>query len=209
MTPDKDWAAIRADYEAGLLPIATIAGKYGVEVIDIRINANKHGWVRRTIDGEKFNNAVNNHISEVAGLPMLPPESAPALTNVELGERAVLTAAQVVSTHRKDIARLRNISSVLVDRLGLVLEGKEITLPCLGGRESPADLLEKLSRVTLRVVEMERQAYGLDSFDPNANEKDHAEFQSSMSNMWQRLVDATRQKTIEGVTAKPERKHDE
>jgi hypothetical protein len=50
----------------------------------------------------------------------------------------------------------------MAERLSQVLDGVPPEGPCLGERESPSDLLEKLSRVTARLIPLARQAHNLD-----------------------------------------------
>jgi hypothetical protein len=72
------------------------------------------------------------------------------------------TGAQVVREHRKDVSRLRRIGEVLAVRLEALLDGAEVSGLCIGDKESAGDLLEKLSRVSTRVVQLERQAFSVD-----------------------------------------------
>jgi len=148
-------AALRSEYEAGNVSNTVLCRKYNVTPGWLRNMAAREGWVKRT-----------------------PPTEEEVLKSVSLfsfdpQEQAVLSAANVVAIHRQDVARLRSISNTLVERLGLELAGKlpvdENNRPiiCRGSRESVSDVLEKLSRVMVRTVEIERQAYGLATFDPS------------------------------------------
>lgn len=50
---------------------------------------------------------------------------------------------------------------MLADRVGQLLDAEGGDSPdCLGARESPADALEKLSRVLSRLIPLEREAFG-------------------------------------------------
>jgi hypothetical protein len=154
--------SLRIEYEAGQLSPAELAAKYSLSPSRLRALATNNAWIRN-----------------------LPPAPEKVYGNVERPlsqdptEHAILTAAHVVGLHRKDVARLRTISNTLIERLGLELkirqEGGELPdgFICRGVRESPADLLEKLSRVLVRTTEIERQAYGLKTFNPSdqANEE--------------------------------------
>jgi hypothetical protein len=174
--------ALRSEYEAGILSEEALAAKYGTSISRIRVLAVKKGWNKRK-----------------------PPSEEKVLSSVHLfsfdpSEQAVLSAAQVVSLHRKDVARLRDIASTLVDRLGLELAGKLLpdpltghVLPCRGSRESPADLLEKLSRVMVRTTEIERQAYGLRTFSPEAEATD-AQLQEELDRLTEQLERAATEK---------------
>jgi len=87
-----------------------------------------------------------------APTPETPPPEAPA---------RIAAAA-----HREDLARLRALKQVLTERLGLLLDGQPPPGPCLGERESISDLLEKLSRITGRLIPLERHVHALDTAPP-------------------------------------------
>ena len=94
------------------------------------------------------------------------------------------------------------IRGILVDRLGIILSGKPLTnengeiMPCLGSRESPADLLEKLSRVMVRSTEIERQAYGLKTFNPETAATD-AELQAELDKLTEEVEQIAREKALQ------------
>jgi hypothetical protein len=147
--PDHE-RAIRSEWEAHTLPDREICEKYGITPTRLSKLARDNGWVRRH-----------------------PPTEAQIQRTVSLfsfdaDEQLLMSASSVVAMHRKDVAKLRTISATLVDRLSLELSGQELPAGfiCRGSRESPADLLEKLSRVLVRTTEIERQAFGLKTFNP-------------------------------------------
>lgn len=155
MEPDRE-KALRSEYESAQWPDHELAARYNVAISTLRRMIRKKGWSKRLPPSEE------------------KVQAAVHLFSFDPLEQATFSAAQVVSVHRTDVARLRSLSSTLVERLGLVLSGQASKivdaegnpLPCLGSRESPADLLEKLSRVMVRTTEIERQAYGLKTFNP-------------------------------------------
>jgi hypothetical protein len=105
----------------------------------------------------------------------------------------------MISVHRKDAAKLRTISNTLVERLGMIVQGNLTVeqvreMVCLGARESPADLLEKLSRVLVRMTELERQAYGLDTFDPETTAKEE-EVNRTVDELWDRVHELQSEKS--------------
>lgn len=151
------YAALKSEYEAGVASLAVLAKKYDMTPAKISNLAKREGWVR-----------------------LMPPSEEKVMNTVRLFsldplEEQAMSSAMVVSIHRRDVARLRTIANTLVERLGLEMAGE---LPdqtiCRGSKESPADLLEKLSRVLVRTTEIERQAYGLKSFDPESAATDAA-----------------------------------
>lgn len=74
--------------------------------------------------------------------------------------------ARAAAAHREDLAQLRTLKRVLTERLALLLDGRPPPGPCLGERESLSDLLEKLSRITGRLIPLERHVHALDSLPP-------------------------------------------
>jgi hypothetical protein len=155
MEPER-LASLRVYYEAGQLSMAELSARFGLSASRIESLAKARGWLRNTPPP----------LERV--LPLVPPVFSEDPT-----EHATISAAHIVQIHRTDVARLRSISSTLVERLSFILSGQlpmspdGNPLPTLGARESPADLLEKLSRVLVRTTEIERQSYGLTTFDPN------------------------------------------
>lgn len=149
MEPDR-LSALRSEYEAGIVSNAYLYATYAISSGALSRYVAKYGWVRRAPPTEE-------QVQKTVNLFSFDPN-----------EQALLSAAQVVSVHRKDVASLRTIAATLVDRLALMLSGTPLPegMIALGSRESPADLLEKLSRVMVRTTEIERQAYGLKTFSP-------------------------------------------
>lgn len=168
-SPRYDWEAIELDYKAGILPLEGICQKHGVSRNRLVSIAKSRGWER----------LPPPTAAEVHGLASsgFPPTAArhESFHIDDLKKTALMTAAQVVTVHRTDVAKLRHNATILIERLGMVITGTEVTLPCLGARESPADLLEKLSRVLTRTVQLERQSYGLDSMAQNPDGTNSAE----------------------------------
>lgn len=72
-----------------------------------------------------------------------------------------LSGDAISARHRALLERLHLAARLLADRVGQLLdaEGGDGS-PCLGERESPADALEKLSRVLSRLIPLEREAFG-------------------------------------------------
>lgn len=167
-SPRYDWRVIRLDYESGVLNNVSICHKHGVSASRLSSVAAKEGWSRRPppTAEELYGSSV------IEGRMVVNPADAGPIDDETLRKNAVLTADVVLDTHRRDIRRLRSNMSLIIERLGLILDGKELTLPCLGARESPADLLEKCSRVLVRVVQIERQAYNLEAMPQNPNGDD-------------------------------------
>jgi hypothetical protein len=84
-------------------------------------------------------------------------------TRIEQVDEAAEIRAVLIRGHQKRFAKLQGLCDILADRLEGVLTGygAEGEL-CLGDRESPADLLRKLTTTTATLTEKERQALGID-----------------------------------------------
>lgn len=176
LTERYDWTATEMDYRSGVLNDQSISAKYGMTVGRLRQVAKEYEWVRGPAP-----TAADIYKSPIPGRV-----ANSDISDAHITANAVATVHAILNTHRRDIASLRGNASLLIERLGLLITGTQITLPCLGARESPADLLEKLSRVVTRVVQMERQSFGLDSMPQNpGNEsnKDDATVQAVMTEM--------------------------
>lgn len=156
------WDLIELDYRAGFLPDAGISHKYGVSVGRLRTVAQAKGWTRKPISVEDV------HGPEIASVEIGAEPVSPA--EVRLVQRMQIGA--IVKTHRTMIARARGQTEELLERLGAAMigqpktmvtpEGEPIVLPFKSDRESPAELLDKLTKVMVRLVGLERQTYGLD-----------------------------------------------
>lgn len=168
-----DWKLIKLDYETGVISIRELCRKHGLTPTRLYDEARAYGWVRRTPPEDLERRA---HIQASGRSAQFDLK--------ELEENAVLTATHVVTVHRKDAARIRSISNTIIERLSLYLNGEEVSLPFIGPRETPADLLEKLSRVHVRMTALERQAFGLDTFDPDSAAKE-GEVEKTAEELWE------------------------
>ena len=170
-------AALKSEWEAGNVSDVVLCRKYQITPGKLARWVVNEGWVRRKPPTEKA-------VLDTVHLFSFDPE-----------EQATLSAANIVAIHRKDVAKLRSIAGTLVERLGHLLGGTPLPegQMCLGSRESPADLLEKLSRVMVRTTEIERQAYGLKTFSPEAEATD-AQLQEELDSLTDRLNDIAEQK---------------
>ena len=147
-----DWERIEVQFRAGQASIRAIASEHGISDRAIRKRAVAEGWERDLTD--KVRKAVR------AELVREGPQDQRA--EREIVQEAAATGVRVVREHRKDISRLRRIGETLAERLEAVINGEVVEGLCIGDRESAGDLLEKLSRVSTRVVQLERQAFNVD-----------------------------------------------
>lgn len=154
-----DWEAIEREYRAGQLSVREIARQFGVSDGAIRKRAKAEGWERVLV--ERVREAVKEKLVR-ADSAQDGTQDQRARTDRELVEGAALRGLEVVTSHRRDLQQLHGLKRVLADRLSVVLTGGDPDGPCLGARETPGDLLEKLSRVSARLIPLERQAFNLD-----------------------------------------------
>lgn len=164
--PGIDWNQIEAEYRAGDLSLRAMAKKHGVPTSQITNYAKRFGWVR-LLTREVRKELQKRKAMEARGLT-----SDKRITDEQAVAMAADDAMKVVAKHRAGILKLEATRDNLQKRLDNILAGKEPAAgdeKCLGDRESPGDLLEKLSRITERLVKMERQAHALD--DPKEDSR--------------------------------------
>lgn len=158
MSAKTDWEAIEAAYRAGQLSIREIAKAHSISEGAIRKRAKAECWTRALAD--KVREAVREKLVRSDGT-----QPSRTRTDAEIIETSAQIGFDVVTSHRRDLQQLHGLKRVLADRLATHLHGGQPDGPLLGDRESPGDLLEKLSRVTARLIPLERQAHNLDA-DP-------------------------------------------
>lgn len=178
--PPVDWEAVERDYCAGILSVREVGRLHGVSHTMVNKKAAEKGWVRdlkakirAKADAEVAKDAVatsvdngNSHARE----KQIIEANAAIQVNVIRGHRATL--ARLNAIVESLAARLEK----LIKALGEMQPGAELpedvstTLRLLmGERESPADLLEKLSRASSKLIPLERQAFGLKDDNNSTN----------------------------------------
>lgn len=150
--PATDWEAIEREYRAGQLSIAELARQHNLSRQAIIKRAKRDGWVRD----------LAAEVRKVVSAKLVTDgvTSDNARGTVEL---AAARAVEVVRSHRRALSQLNAIGDILANRLAQHLDGVVADGPGLGDKESPADMLEKLSRTRQRAIQLERQAFSLDS----------------------------------------------
>lgn len=156
--PKTDWEAIEREHRAGQLSIREIAKRYGVSDTAIRKMAKAHGWQRSL--AEKVRREVREKLVREDG------SQNQRASDAEVVEAAANRGSEVVQAHRRDILQLHRAKRILATRLEAYLSGETPDGPFMGDKESPADVLEKLSRVNSRLIPLERQAHNLDDENP-------------------------------------------
>lgn len=154
-----DWEAIEREYRAGQLSVREIARQYGLSETAIRKRAKSDGWSRPLAD--KVREAVREKLVRADGSQ--DQRANQTANDREIVENSAARGFNVVTTHRRDIEQLHGLKRILATRLSDILHGALPDGLCLGEKESPGDLLEKLSRVTARLIPLERQAFNLDA----------------------------------------------
>lgn len=146
-----DWELVEREFRAGQLSVAEIGRQCGVSHQAINKRAKREGWTRNLAEKVRVEVAARLVAADVAGRNARETIDSAATRGVE-----------VRLLQRTDIAQLNELKRTLVNRLACILRGEQPDGICLGERESPGDLIEKLSRVTSRLIPLERQAFSLD-----------------------------------------------
>lgn len=154
-----DWEAIERDYRAGMLSVREIGRKHGVAESGIRKKAKAGNWTRPL--AHKVRERIEEKLVRIDGAQSgaHPQRARTDETTVEI---ASSVGVEVRLTHRRDLSQLRAIGATLATRLAAHLNGEPVDGPCLGEKETPGDLFEKLARVKARLIPLERQAHNLD-----------------------------------------------
>lgn len=155
-----DWEAVEREYRAGQLSVREIARRFGLTEGAIRKRAKADSWERPLAD--KVRAAVREKLVRADGAQDGTQDQR-AKHDADIIQGASARGFEVQMSHRRDIAQLHGLKRMLADRLAIYLDGGDPDGPCFGEKESPSDLLEKLSRVTARLIPLERQAFNLDA----------------------------------------------
>ena len=108
-----DWERIEFDYRAGVRSLREIAGEHGISHVAINKRAKKDGWSR------DLSAKIQAKADELVTRELV---TTPVTTENRISEREVVDAnaqaiVQVRMTHRKDIARSRNIVMAMMAEL--------------------------------------------------------------------------------------------
>lgn len=156
--PATDWEAIEREYRAGQLSLREIARVHGVSDTAIRKKAKEKAWERDLT--KQVQEAVRAKLVREDGSQGSHPQRT---TDRDIVQDTAARAVEVVRSHRRSLSQLNAIGDILAERLAQHLEGITPDGPGLGDKESPSDMLEKLSRTRQRAIQLERQAFNLDS----------------------------------------------
>ena len=192
--PTRDRDAIELMYRQGLVSIEHICKHYDVKRTALMNHARKCNWVRPLDmdDLEDDAHAVADSKSEIYVPPPTIHEGATYPRDIEhslfspddIKKATLLTAVTVVTEHRQDIKRLRNVTTAYVDTLQELVSpdlwpidetgNKVYPNLHLMGKDGPADFLDKVTKSLARLVQLERTAYGLRN-DQNPRDEDEGD----------------------------------
>lgn len=208
-----DWDAVELEYRAGVLPLSVMAQRHGVTVSKITSTAKRYNWGERqkvSPATEAQAHALANKIESVP--PKFPIDSILVPGDVEMDQ--VQSSVEVLLSHRTSLRRMRKVADKMLTELESAVNGERPTVTLhdyndsgesmkpiapfsvVMSEKTPADLLEKLSRVMVRLVGLERQAFGLDTMlPPDESENTDLATQSQLHDVFQQLQQLTQSKS--------------
>lgn len=154
-----DWEAIEREFRAGQLSIREIGRLYGLTDTAIRKKAKADGWDRDLT--ERVRQAVRAKLVREDGSQQ--GSHPPRANEREIVNAIAVRGVEVVRSHRQSLSQLNALANILADRLAQHLDGITPDGPGVGDKESPSDMLEKLTRTRTRVIQLERQAFNLNA----------------------------------------------
>lgn len=186
MAKKPDWEAIESVYRAGLMSLREIASLHGISEGAIRKRAKRDNWSR------DLNAKVRSRADDLVRKQQVRKQ---VRSEVKLSERVLIEAsAEIIATvrmeHRGDIRRARELANYLFDELGaectnidtLKQLGQLMFAPDDNGRDKLNEIyhaiislpervkaVKALSETLKHLINLERQAYGIDEIQPNNN----------------------------------------
>lgn len=184
-----DWERIEFDYRAGVRSLREIAGEHGISHVAINKRAKKDGWSR------DLSAKIQAKADELVTRELV---TTPVTTENRISEREVVDAnaqaiVQVRMTHRKDIARSRNIVMAMMVELEascgaenaelLASLGDMMRSPDEYGRDKLNDLyqavvslpgraktMKDLAASLVSLIDKERDAFNIGAKTPNGDD---------------------------------------
>lgn len=176
-----DWERIELDYRAGIKSLREIAVGTGVSHVTISKHAKRNGWVRDL--SAKIAAKADELINKAS--VNKPINTASAVSEREMVDGVATQRADIQLSHRRDIARARNITNALLQELEQCTGTESVELlqqlgdmlrnPDDKGADKLNDLyqaiislpersktMKVLAESLQKVVDMERQAFGMD-----------------------------------------------
>jgi predicted DNA-binding protein YlxM (UPF0122 family) len=158
---DVDWEAIEQEFRAGQLSVADIARKHDISHQAIFQRAKRKGW-KRDLTAAVKNRTQQKLVADVADRNA---------TDDEIAEAAADRAANIVRSHRADIAALRELEANLIKELDSnptklyisTYRGKIIEKTVSLTASERAQAANNLANVQHKRIQLERQAFSIGS----------------------------------------------
>ena len=176
-----DWEQIEKEYRSGTISNVALAAQHQVSEARIRQYAKKHGWVKD----------LTFQVQERARAELAQDalrQAVRASNAQEIIEAAGLRSADVVRSHRKDLRSLARRRDTLMLRFD-TLAGLEGEL--LGSWDQlgmATDILEAATRVTTKLIPLERQAFNMDEKTPPQAPGDTSDAKSRLTERLSKLA---------------------
>ena len=175
-----DLEDIERVYEQG--GAGKVAAEFGLPLENVVVMAQDASW-----EGPE---------TEVIGPPAEGARWVSVFDADDVKKAGLLASASVLSSHRQDITKLRGLAKRMIDGMEALMTGGEPPeFPVLGPKESVADVLGKIAIISGKVIELERQAYGL-----NVETQDQKEVDA-----YAKMDPADRRKKIDELLARTQK----
>jgi hypothetical protein len=170
-----NWAKIEKEYRVGQLSTRALARKYKTGESAIRWRVKTYGWERDLKD--TFDKALGDAIIKQTAQETAQKNDNTAQcakSDDEVIQEAVDTSIEVIKKHRAHIFQLHNLADQAFECVNGILKAKSVEgyeWMFGTGKESVMTMLQKLTSVRSKAIELERQAYNLDKPDKEQNNK--------------------------------------
>ena len=152
-----DWQSVEDAYRSGTT-LRTIGALHGISHTAVKKRAVAEGWSR---DLSAQVRAATR--AKLVSSPVSAEVSAESAERErEVIDKELEIRARLIRGHQKRLGKLHASADKLGERFDLVFNGHELDLPCRGERESPADCLGKIIKMTATLISLERQAFAVD-----------------------------------------------
>lgn len=151
-----DWAQIEVDYRAGVRSLRSIAAANGIGHSSIQWRAKVQGWVREEVGLRGEVQPVTVAVDQVVETPCVVDDAG-----IDADSR-ICSALEVQRRQQRDIARLRGLVMKITRALESPLD--EMTLL------QRIDCAKKLTETQKTLIGLEREAYGIDKKDSDADQ---------------------------------------
>ncbi len=183
-----DWDLVEQCWRKGFHSKTAICEEFGITRAQLNQAIETRGWTQVMLSAE-----MEASVMSIAQTARFPADSL--MSDDDVKRQVLMTAGQIVKVHRDDVAKLRKLTMIMTDRLEEFLHDGSYTsvLGLIGEKESASHLLDRLSKVMVRAIELERKSYGLDSMTVLDNDGDE-QMQQNIKMLTQRLTQITEEK---------------